>query len=239
MSVIKFLRDITNLFNWNTDDNPTSETDYMAAVKNWQETEKNLVDTVLWQPTTAYTVGNMVKTPSLPSQYCLVCATAGTSGANEPVYSSPSVGDSVSDGSVTWQVRQCFTPPKALEMHDSKNVPSDNSSGWTNFGGVTLTPGTWIITAFGYFPKNSSGSRAIKLVSDFGDNNYIDMVGQCCAADNFTDSSTCLSISTSTISLSPYTRTVRVYLKQNSGSTLNSCMGVINAYKLSDFTSYD
>ena len=104
MSVIKFLRDITGLFNWNTDDNPTSEQTYMNAVKNWQETEKNLVDTILWQPTTSYSVGNMVKTPSLPSQYCLVCTTAGTSGANEPSYSGKTIGSSVSDGSVTWVV---------------------------------------------------------------------------------------------------------------------------------------
>ena len=108
MGVIKFLRDISGLFNWNTDDNPTSELTYMNAVKNWQETEKNLVDTILWQPTTAYSVGNMVKTPSLPSQYCLVCTTAGTSGANEPSYSGKTVGSSVSDGSVTWKVAVNF-----------------------------------------------------------------------------------------------------------------------------------
>ena len=45
MGVIKFLRDATGLFNWNTDDNPTSEQDYMNAVKNWHETEKNVKKT--------------------------------------------------------------------------------------------------------------------------------------------------------------------------------------------------
>lgn len=83
---------------------PTTQTNYANNVKNWVETEKNLVDTVLWQPTTAYAIGNMVKTPSLPSQYCLVCTTAGKSGASEPSYSGKTVGSSVSDGSVTWRV---------------------------------------------------------------------------------------------------------------------------------------
>ncbi len=57
---------------------------------------------------TTYSVGNMVKTPSLPSQNCLVCTTAGTSGANEPSYSGKTVGSSVSDGSVVWKIAGDF-----------------------------------------------------------------------------------------------------------------------------------
>ena len=104
MSVIKFLRSIAGLFNYSTDDNPTLQQDYIAAVQNWQETEKNLVDINLWQPTTEYAVGNQVKTPSLPSQYVLVCTAAGTSGNSEPDYTNVSQGNSVTDGTVTWLV---------------------------------------------------------------------------------------------------------------------------------------
>lgn len=147
MGVIKFLRDISGLFNWNTDDNPTSEQDYMNAVKNWQETEKNLVDTVLWQPTTAYSVGNMVKTPSLPSQYCLVCTTAGTSGANEPTYSSVSVGDSVTDGSVTWMVADDFNSgivtvdaASVINLRFGYDYFSSISGNFTIIGGHLVIP---------------------------------------------------------------------------------------------------
>ena len=104
MAVIKFLRDITGLFNWSTDENPTSQQDYQNAVKNWQETEKNLVDAVLWQPETAYDAGNQVRTPSLPSECVLVCTTAGTSGANEPDYTGVVIGDTVADGTAEWTV---------------------------------------------------------------------------------------------------------------------------------------
>ena len=104
MSVIKFLRDITGLFNWSTDANPTSQQDYQNAVKNWQETEKNLVDSILWQPETEYAVGNVLKTPSLPSECALLCTVAGISGATEPVYTSVNVGDTVTDGTVEWLV---------------------------------------------------------------------------------------------------------------------------------------
>ena len=52
MSVIKFNRNFSTLFNWDTDSNPTTEQGYQSAVKNWTETEMNIVDTLLWQPTT-------------------------------------------------------------------------------------------------------------------------------------------------------------------------------------------
>ena len=144
MSVIKFLRDITGLFNWNTDDNPTSEQDYMNAVKNWQETEKNLVDTVLWQPTTAYTVGNMVKTPSLPSQYCLVCTTAGTSGANEPSYSGKTVGSSVSDGSVAWMVKEFNFG--LTHQSNSGSYSNGTDSTWKTAVTFSLAKGMWLVS---------------------------------------------------------------------------------------------
>ena len=104
MAVIKFLRDITGLFNWSTDEDPTSQQDYQNAVKNWQETEKNLVDAILWQPETEYAVGNTLKTPSLPSECVLVCTAAGISGATEPSYTGVDVGDTVVDGTVEWLV---------------------------------------------------------------------------------------------------------------------------------------
>jgi len=104
MSVEKFNRNFEDLFNWDTSEQPTTEQEYQNAVKNWTQTEMNLVDTVLWQPETAYSVGNIAKTPSLPSQYILVCTEAGDSGVAEPDYTGVSVGDTVVDGTATWLV---------------------------------------------------------------------------------------------------------------------------------------
>ena len=143
MGVIKFLRDISGLFNWNTDDNPTSELTYMNAVKNWQETEKNLVDSILWQPTTAYTVGNQVKTPTLGSQYVLVCTTAGTSGANELDYTSVSEGDSVTDGTVIWSVGKCFAT--GTVTYDATDVVVANNSGTSVKSGTVTVIGGHIV----------------------------------------------------------------------------------------------
>lgn len=134
MSVIKFDRDFNTLFNWDTDDNPTTEQDYQNAVKNWTETEMNIVDTLLWQPTTEYATGNIVKTPSLPSQYVLRCAEAGTSGSTEPSYSGASVGDTVTDGSVEWVIVSLATG-NAADADASNvgiNAEVDNSEAWAS-----------------------------------------------------------------------------------------------------------
>ena len=109
MSVIKFIRDIARYFKYPSDDQPTTQQDYQNAVKNWVATEESLVDSVLWQPTTRYSVGNVVKTPSIPSQYCLICTTAGTSGTQEPDYTDIEIGDTVTDGTVTWKVDGILT----------------------------------------------------------------------------------------------------------------------------------
>ena len=134
MSVIKFDRDFNTLFNWDTDDNPTTEQDYQNAVKNWTETEMYIVDTLLWQPTTEYATGNIVKTPSLPSQYVLRCAEAGTSGSTEPSYSGASVGDTVTDGSVEWVIVSLATgnAADADASNIGVNAEVDNSEAWAS-----------------------------------------------------------------------------------------------------------
>jgi hypothetical protein len=69
MSVIKVLRDLNGLFNYSTDENPTSQQDYQEAVKNWVKTIVSLVDAVMWQPETEYVVGDTVRSNALHTAY--------------------------------------------------------------------------------------------------------------------------------------------------------------------------
>ena len=104
MAVTEVVRDLTNLFNYSTDENPTSQQDYQEAVKNWVNTIINLVDCTMWQPNTEYEVGNVLRTPSLPLQLQLTCTTAGTTGSAEPDYSEVEAGDTVTDGTAVFLV---------------------------------------------------------------------------------------------------------------------------------------
>ena len=114
MSVIKVLRDLDGLFNYSTDENPTSQQDYQEAVKNWVKTIVSLVDSNLWQPETEYVVGDTVKTPSLSKDTVLYCLEAGTTGAAEPDYTDMGIGDIITDGTVTWLIQPTSEAPTGV-----------------------------------------------------------------------------------------------------------------------------
>lgn len=52
---------------------------------------------------TAYELGDIAFSPSLPSAMFLKCIEAGTTGATEPDYTGAEVGGTVQDGEVVWQ----------------------------------------------------------------------------------------------------------------------------------------
>ena len=114
MSVIKVLRDLNGLFNYSTDENPTSQQDYQKAVKNWVKTIVSLVDAVMWQPETEYVVGDTVKTPSLSKDAVLYCLEAGITGAAEPDYTDMGIGDIITDGTVTWLIQPTSEAPTGV-----------------------------------------------------------------------------------------------------------------------------
>ena len=124
----KFIRDIDQYFKYPTDENPTTQQQYQEAVRNWVTTEEAIVDSHLWQPTTSYSEGNQVKTPSLPPQYVLVCTTAGTSGDGEPDYTDVAVGDSVTDGTVTWEVARVLTSSGGIQFNTTIYGSANNNS---------------------------------------------------------------------------------------------------------------
>lgn len=171
MAVIKFLRDITGLFNWSTDVAPTSQQDYQNAVKNWQETEKNLVDAVLWQPETAYDAGNQVRTPSLPSECVLVCTTAGTSGANEPDYTSVAIGDTVADGTAEWTVASSLTGAGGTLA--GPIVAIDDASDIRLCGGTDYSTGAWL----GLYGKDNATTPGLWRLQARDGGNLVQLLG--------------------------------------------------------------
>ena len=175
MSVIKFNRNFSELFNWDSDEDPTTEQEYQSAVRNWTEVVMDIVDTLLWQPETDYVENNIVKTPSLPLHYVLVCTTGGTSGTTEPSYDNVQIGDSVTDGTVTWTVAKLTVSSDVPQVTDRAmvdasnigvNAEEDNSEAWGSAigGGAVAEDDGKLVTGDTVYAVTS------ELASDIADN---------------------------------------------------------------------
>ena len=103
MADVLKLQSTAGMFDYPDPVNPskgTTEQQYIEFEKNKHSVLSSLVTDELWQPSTAYTVGQVVKSPNMPANVVARVVTAGTSAAGEPVWSS--AGHIMADGSVVW-----------------------------------------------------------------------------------------------------------------------------------------
>ena len=103
MADVLKLQSTAGMFDYPDPKNPskgTTEQQYIEFEKNKHSVLSSLVADELWQPSTAYTVGQVVKSPNMPANVVARAITAGTSAAAEPVWSS--AGHTMADGSVVW-----------------------------------------------------------------------------------------------------------------------------------------
>ena len=103
MADVLKLQSTVGMFDYPDPANPstgTTEQQYIEFEKNKHSVLSSLVADELWQPSTAYIVGQVVKSPNMPANVVARAITAGTSAAGEPVWSS--AGHTMADGSVVW-----------------------------------------------------------------------------------------------------------------------------------------
>lgn len=101
MSIEKCL-DFTNGYNRKSDEStPTTRGDMYRFISNQNNVLMNLASGI-WQPSTSYTVGAIIRSPNLPAGCVATCTTAGTSGTTEPKWTA--YGTTVTDGSCKWKV---------------------------------------------------------------------------------------------------------------------------------------
>ena len=104
------------------------------------------------QPSTAYAVGNIACHASLPTGYYLECTTGGTTSSGDLTISSPSIGGTVSDGTVQWQIRKGVTLPYELpEYMETLLDDKDAETARATLGAPSMTganaSGSWNINA--------------------------------------------------------------------------------------------
>ena len=103
MADVLKLQSTAGMFDYPDPANPskgTTEQQYIEFEKNKHSVLSSLVADELWQPSTAYTVGQVVKSPNMPANVVARAATAGMSTNVEPIWGG--AGDTVADGAVKW-----------------------------------------------------------------------------------------------------------------------------------------
>lgn len=86
---------------WDDSSKPTTFANMYDFMKNQNNVTLALAKG-LWQPSTAYVVGAVIHSPSLPAGCKATCTTAGTTGSTEPKWTA--YGTTMTDGTVKWAV---------------------------------------------------------------------------------------------------------------------------------------
>ena len=86
---------------WDDSSKPTTFANMYDFMKNQNNVTLALANG-LWQPSTAYSVGAVIHSPSMPAGCKATCTTEGTSGSTEPKWTAYST--TVTDGTVKWKV---------------------------------------------------------------------------------------------------------------------------------------
>lgn len=107
--------------------NPTTWDDMYRFFGNQGEITAALVKSLLYQPSTSYSIGSVVYSPNLPAGTIAKCTLAGTTGSTEPAW--PAAGSAVNDGTVRWlveNIRAANTPAAPdLTAYMKKDADSD------------------------------------------------------------------------------------------------------------------
>lgn len=86
---------------WDDTSKPTTYANMYDYMKNQNNIVMNLAS-VIWQPSTSYVVGTIIRSPNLPAGCVATCTAPGTSGVTEPKWTA--YGTTVTDGSCKWKV---------------------------------------------------------------------------------------------------------------------------------------
>ena len=106
MADVLKLQSTAGMFDYPDPTNPskgTTEQQYIEFEKNKHSVLSSLVADELWQPSTNYWPGQVVKSPNMPPNFVARASSLGMSGSAEPVWSD-SVGDIVPDNAMLWEM---------------------------------------------------------------------------------------------------------------------------------------
>ena len=182
-TIPKLITDTDKYFQYEGSANPTTQDELQAYMKNEHSIVECLTD-MLWQPSTSYNIGHVLRSPNMPKGFQAVALVTGTTGANEPDWGDGSID--ITDGSMKWKVTKSnvtvnnvspdvtgnialasvATSGSYNDLKDKPTIPDATTSqkGVVQVGSnITVSSGTISLTksnvtnALGYTPPTSSG----------------------------------------------------------------------------------
>lgn len=182
--------DYENFNNYPSEENPTTNADFINYASNQNKLVGALTKTLLWQPNTNFVAGKIIISPSMPEGMEAVALTGGVTGTSEPAWVSDTT--EYQDSGVKWQLRwkhysnyiptqaeaeagtdntKPMTPLRTKQAFDThsadlqiivKNNQSRIKEFWENVGGKNGN----------FSPKNlgtiASVSQATEFCGDYG-----------------------------------------------------------------------
>nr|DAO94045.1 MAG TPA: Baseplate structural protein [Caudoviricetes sp.] len=112
-----------------SESNYTTVADFYRYCYNQNNVLKSLTDCLLWQPSTDYTVGQIVRAPGMPAGHIAKCTTAGKSSEEEPNWTD----GVVTDGTAKWSV---YDPESATD----DKITTASSKKLDKIGGAITGP---------------------------------------------------------------------------------------------------
>lgn len=112
-----------------SESNYTTVADFYRYCDNQNNVLKSLADCLLWQPSTDYTVGQIVRAPGMPTGHIAKCTTTGKSSEEEPKWTD----GTVTDGTVKWSV---YDPESATD----DKITTASSKKLDKIGGAITGP---------------------------------------------------------------------------------------------------
>ena len=109
--------------------NYTTVADFYRYCDNQNNVLRSLADCLLWQPSTDYTVGQIVRAPGMPTGHIAKCTTAGKSSEEEPKWTD----GTVTDGTAKWSV---YDPESATD----DKITTASSKKLDKIGGAITGP---------------------------------------------------------------------------------------------------
>ena len=137
----KLITNVEPYFRYEGEANATTQDQFQGFLKN-EHSVLAVLTKGIWQPTTAYEIGDIIKSPNMPKGFHAIAQTKGNSGANEPTWGTGTTN--VSDGTVSWKLSKGDITVNGVGADSNGNIQ------------ISISPSTFE----GILPINKGGTGA-------------------------------------------------------------------------------